>query len=250
MFRAAEQFAIKRGFKPATPTFFAIEVDRFESITAHSLEEFKTCFDSLPKHERISSTQRFSRKDAELWVEVKCSGNGLNVSTQCGDADLVRLLHEQLRSDFGLQKAPLPSADPRRAIYPQPTAFLGRHFDDRAGRLAAKIREFLRLLGIEAVEGEGYEAGQIPAKVESLIDGREMYIGLVTRNPEHDWIIAEVGYARGKGKHIIVIVEEDANFNPTILGADFEQIRFVGDQIEQSFTKLLLEFRSIGVRIA
>jgi hypothetical protein len=126
---------------------------------------------------------------------------------------------------------------------------LGRHFDNRAAALGRSVKEFLSLLAIEVVEGEAYSAQRIPAKVESLIDSQEIYIGLVTKNPEHDWIIAEVAYARGKGKHIVLILEEGANFNPTILGRDFEQIRFSGDTVEKTFTKLLREFRSIGLQI-
>ena len=250
MFRAVEEFAIKREFKPITPTNFAIQIDSFETLTAHSLEEFQTAYKSLPKYERITSMQWFYKKGVPLIINVSCRGNLLGISTDSPEADVVRLLHEQLRSDFGLRKAPRPVPDPRRATYPQPTVFLGRHFDERADALGGKVREFLSLLGVDVVEGEAYAAQRIPAKVESLIDGKEIYIGLITKNPEHDWITAEVAYARGKDKHVILIVEEGVNFNPTILGRDFEQIRFSGDRIEQSFTKLLREFRSIGVRIA
>jgi hypothetical protein len=81
------------------------------------------------------------------------------------------------------------------------------------------------------------------------IDAQDIYLGLVTVNPEHDWLIAEGSYARGKGKHIIVVAEEGAKFNPTILGRDFEQIRFAGTNIEEGFIKLLQEFRHIGLRL-
>jgi hypothetical protein len=248
-FNAVDKFASKRKMKPAGGTFFAINVDSFEDATAHSLAELHTLCKSTPKLEEIHSQQMFEKGGVWLNVTVRCRGNLFRVSVN-SDPDLVRLLHEELRSDFGLKKRPVPLADGKRATYPQPTVFLGRHFDKRAGDLGRKLKEFLSLLGMEVVEGEAYEAQRIPAKVESLIDGKEVYIGLVTKNPEHEWITAEVAYARGKGKHIIVIVEEGSNFNPTILGRDFEQIRFSGDRVEESFTKLLREFRNIGVRIA
>jgi hypothetical protein len=249
LFNEIEKFALKRKMQRGGINFFAINVDPSEEATADSLEEFQTLCKSTPKLEEIHSQQMFVKKDVWLIVNVTCRGNLFRVSVDAVP-DVVRLLHEELRSDFGLKKRPIPLADTKRATYPQPTVFLGRHFDKRAGDLGRMVKEFLYLLGIDVVEGEPYEAQRIPLKVESLIDGKEIYIGLVTKNPEHDWITAEVAYARGKGKQIIVIVEEGSNFNPTILGRDFEQIRFSGDRIEEAFTKLLREFRNIGIRIS
>src|ERR1041385_4983570 len=95
LFRTAEEFAIKRKLERTSPTVFTIKIDVFESITAHSLEEFRTCFKSLPKYETISTIQYFTKKDESLWVEVYCAGNSLKLSVDSKDADLVRLLHEQ-----------------------------------------------------------------------------------------------------------------------------------------------------------
>jgi len=99
------------------------------------------------------------------------------------------------------------------------------------------------------VEAERYTAQAIPDKVLCLIERQAIYLGLITKNPEHDWITGEASYAHGKAKHVILITEEGAGFNPTIFGKDYEQIRFGGDAIETSFIKLLEEFRDIGLRI-
>ena len=188
------------------------------------------------------------KKQRLLLVEIGRYRGTVDVSVDFPEADIVRLLQEQLRVDFQLQKAPIPSSDARRAIYPQPTVFLGRHFDERAVAIAQKLKEFLRLAGLNVIEGEQYTAQSIPTKVMERIDAQDIYIGLITSNPEHDWLIAEVSYARGKGKHIVVIAEQGSKFNPTVLGHDFEQIRFLDANIEQSFIPLLQEFRGIGVR--
>jgi hypothetical protein len=251
VFAAVETFALKRGFKttPTLPYAIGITVDPFESITAHSLEEFQDVFKSLPKFESVNGSQWYAKKDLLLQIRVSHSRNVIEVYVDCRDPDIVRLAQEQLKSDFGLRKAPLPSPDSKRATYPQPTVFLGRHFDERASALAQKLMQFLYLIGIDVIEAERYTAQAIPHKVLSLIDRQAIYLGLVTKNPEHDWITGEASYAHGKAKHVILVTEEGAKFNPTILGKDYEQIRFAGDAIETSFIKLLEEFRDIGLRI-
>lgn len=251
IFGAVEAFASKRGFEKSKNLPYAIEitVDPFESITAHSLEEFREVFKSLRKFEHLSGTQWYATKDLFLLVEITCSRNIIEVKVDCENPDIVRLAQEQLKSDFGLRKSPVPQPDFQRATYPQPTVFLGRHFDERASAMAQKLIRFLSLLGVDVIEAERYAAQAIPSKVLSLIDRQAIYLGLVTKNREHDWITGEASYAHGKAKHVILITEEGAGFNPTILGKDYEQIRFVDDAIESSFTKLLEEFRDIGLRI-
>jgi hypothetical protein len=135
VFGRIESFASKRNMKNRTglpvgpPYEITIDVDPSETIATHSLEEFR-------------------ESGEHLAVDVSYGGRFLEVSVDCRDADIVTLLQEQLRSDFGLQKAPVPPPDKQRATYPQPTVFLGRHFDERAAGMAQKLRQFLSLLGL------------------------------------------------------------------------------------------------------
>lgn len=114
--------------------------------------------------------------------------------------------------------------------------------------LQIPLREFLRLLGFDVVEGEHYSSQPIPEKVRARIDDQSLYLALITNAERHDWLTAEAAYALGKDKHVIVLIEEGTKFNPTILGTDLEQIRFPVDTVERSFISLLREFRDIGVR--
>ncbi len=248
LFSAVEAFAYERKMERVSGRF-TVERDEFETITAHSLEEFRSVFKSPIKFERLFTAQSFKKKDVSLGVEVSSRGHSLTITVKSNDPDLVTLGQNRFKVDFRLQKPPVPLADSLRATYPQPTIFLGRHFDEGAAATAGTLKQFLSLLSIEVVEGEAYSARPIPAKVEALIDGQELYLGLVTKNSEHDWITAEAAYARGKSKLIILVVEEGTSFNPTIIGRDFEQIRFPSGRIEQSFIKLLQEFRAIGLPI-
>jgi len=105
----------------------------------------------------------------------------------------------------------------------------------------------MELLRFDVKEAEEYRALRIPEKVQSLIKGQDIYVGLVTGKREHEWLIAEAGFAQGQDRHVIMVVEDGAGFNPTIQGRDYEQIPFPPDHVEKSFIKLMQEFRSLGI---
>jgi hypothetical protein len=71
---------------------------------------------------------------------------------------------------------------------------------------------------------------------------------LITGQRDHAWLQAEPAYAKGRGKHIILIVQEDSGYNPTILGTDLEQIRFPRGQVEKAFIPILQELQNVRVR--
>ena len=91
----------------------------------------------------------------------------------------------------------------------------------------------MELLRFDVQEADEYRALPIPEKVQKLIERQDIYVGLVTGNREHSWLIAEAAYAQGKDRHIIMVVEEGSAFNPTIRGRDYEQILFPRDSIEK-----------------
>lgn len=161
---------------------------------------------------------------------------------------MVSAAHTFIKDTFQFRNPEVPLPDARRAIYPQPTVFVGRHFDSSGDESFSGLSKFLRMLGFDVRQGEEYRSESIPKKVAARIDGQDLYICLVTGVREHDWLIAEAAYAKGRGKHIILLLEESATFNPTILGRDLEQIRFPPSHIEKSFIPLMGEFRSIGVQ--
>ena len=109
------------------------------------------------------------------------------------------------------------------------------------------MNNYLRLLGFSVVDAERYQAESIPEKVKRLIDGQDIYLGLVVGEREHNWLVAESAYAQGKEKHVILVIEEGSKFHPAIHGRDMEQIPFSRGHIEQSFTRLLEEFRGVGI---
>jgi hypothetical protein len=88
------------------------------------------------------------------------------------------------------------------------------------------------------VEGSGYEARDIPAKVEERLRAQDIFICLVTPG-DHHWILSEASFAKALGKYVIVLCVEGLPFNKGIFGADYEYIAFPADCVEKAFCDLL-----------
>ena len=244
-------FADERKMKVAGTGYFKMEFDPFEEIHTDSLQEFLRISERMPRYEVIVTRQAFGKEDTATFFEIYIDWrrNMISIDIESTNIDLVAAVHAYCASTFQLRKRSLPLASPSRARYPQPKIFLGRHFDASGDKSAASLRRFLHLLGFDVVEGERYTSQTIPEKVRSRIDDQALYLALITTARTHDWLTAEAAYALGKDKHVVLLVEEGAKFNPTILGQDLEQIRFPADSVEKSFVPLLCEFRDIGVRL-
>jgi hypothetical protein len=116
--------------------------------------------------------------------------------------------------------------------------FLAHRFDDRGKAAADALGRFLRCLGFEVREGEGYEAREIPAKVSDRIAATDTFICVVTQG-NHSWILSEISFAKGLKKRVLLLCEEGVAFNGGILGKDYEYIPFPPGLIEKAFTGIL-----------
>ena len=249
LWEGVRTFAAERGMPAKDSGYFNLETSASEEILTDSIEEFLKIIKITPTFQVLVSSQEFGKRPGKhLSIYIDIRGGGISISAESPDVDLVAATHAHLTSNFGLRKRHLPLPTPSRATYPQPKIFLGRHFDARSEKTVAPLRHLLYLLGFDVLEGEAYNSRSIPEKVKSRIDQQPIYLAVVTNAESHDWLIAEAAYALGKDKHIILLVEDRAKFNPTILGKDLEQIRFPVELVEKSFTKLLEEFRDLGVR--
>ena len=249
LWEGVRAFAAERGMLTKDAGYFKLETSASEEIFTESIAEFLKIIKITPTFEVLFSRQRFGKGSGKhVSVDIDMRGGRISISAESTDVDLVSAIHAHLASNFGLRKRQLLSPTASRATYPQPKVFLGRHFDARSEKTVAPLRHLLHLLGFDVLESEAYNSRSIPEKVKSRIEEQPIYLALVTNAESHDWLIAEAAYALGKDKHIILLVEDEAKFNPTILGKDLEQIRFPVELVEKSFTKLLEEFRDIGVR--
>ncbi len=226
-----------------------ITFNKYESATAASFEEFVAALKKNPRFTffYLEAIFRAEKPEKAIRFTINFKGYSVEVTVQSNDDDLAIVAHSFVRDEFRLGNPSIPDVDRERERNLQATIFLGRHFEEDANKPSASLTTFLSLLGFRVVTAEKYTAEAIPNKVKKLIDEQYIYIGLVTSNREHSWLISESAYAQGKGKHVMMVVEDGANFNPAISGKDYERIPIEKGHVEQSFIKLLQEFRSVGI---
>jgi hypothetical protein len=191
-----------------------VTFNQYESASTGSFDEFLTAIKKNPRFNyfNIEIIYRTDKREKSIKFQIKFRGDKIEVAIESSDDDLGIVAHSFIREEFGLSNPSFPDVDQERVKNLQATIFLGRHFDDDSEQPAARLREFLVLLGFKVVEGDKYRAEPIPEKVKKLIDGQAIYMGLVIGNREHVWLVAESAYARGKGMHIISVWPETAVF--------------------------------------
>lgn len=232
----------------STLTQFIIIENKYNSYSFGSIEEFIELLQKLPYMNYFHTKLRFIKNNDDIYLYFTYNARSIDVSVDTKDNDFLETLHNFIKENFNLDNPYLNSDDQNRAFYPNPTIFIGRHFDENASLKYRKLSDFLTQIGFSIKEGEDYSSSSIPEQVKSRINSQDIFIALITGDKNHDWIVSEASYAHGRDKHIILIIENGSSFNPSILGNDLEQIRFSADCIEKSFHKLIREFISINVK--
>lgn len=248
-FNSLMEYMDDRNFelKQRSLTQFKIIENKYNAYSSESIEEFIELLQKLPYITYFESRLHFIKND-NVYLKFIYNARSIDISVDTKDNDFLETLHNFIKQNFNLDNPNLNSDDQKRAFYPNPTIFIGRHFDENASLKYRTLSDFLTLLGFTVKEGEDYASTSIPEQVKSRINSQDIFIALITGDNSHEWIMSETSYAHGKDKHIILIVENGSNFNPSILGNDLEQIRFSPECIEKSFHKLIREFISINVK--
>lgn len=249
---AVVDFAAKRLLKPSEDIkdIFSITINDFEYVNCDGIEELVGILRKTPVYSRFTCRNSFRGKRPEqfLYTGVTFNNREVEVDVSSKDVDLVEATHRFIKDTFNLRNPEFPTSPDDRAKYLHPTIFIGRHFDDVGNEYYKKLSSFLELLGFNVTQGEEYTSQSIPEKVKARINNQDIFLLIVSGDREHEWLIAEPSYALGKGKHLILLAEKKAIYKPTILGQDLEQVLFDSGHIEQTFTPLLREFRSIRIR--
>jgi hypothetical protein len=134
-------------------------------------------------------------------------------------------------------------------------AFVGRSFlkeDEPVWNDIRKILQSIRPIGFEFEDASEAQPRPISKKVRDGIDRNDVYVGILTRryliNREavsssnvvaderwrsSDWIVQESGYALGRSKRVIMLLENGVDFPKSDLDADQERILFDRREIVQ-----------------
>jgi tetratricopeptide (TPR) repeat protein len=161
------------------------------------------------------------------------------------------------------------------------SAFVGRSFADEDKRLWQDFREILegfKPLGFDFEDASATEPRSVSEKVRVRIDRNPVYIGILSRRrpvvpdptrqtgwqraeaafkpqapsqwTSSEWIVEEVGFAMGRDKVVLLLIEDGVVFPKSDLGADTEYISFARDNLQSAQRKLTQFFSSfIGERL-
>lgn len=139
-------------------------------------------------------------------------------------------------------------------------AFVGHSFEEKDKQLVDKIIKFLESTGIKCQTGERAQNKSVAEKVKRMILEDEIFIGIFTRDKEivskkgkfkslfpsnskekfyttSNWVIQESGYAIGKDRELIFLVESGIYKFPELQG-DLEILYFHRESLEETFLKL------------
>lgn len=242
------EFTHLRGYTESDFESHRVIFDRCETVATRDFNELVSLIRKRPRFQSLSiKLDLLNENQKKISFELRFSELRFEIEIDAEDDDVVVAMHNSIRDEFGLRNPTVPINESGRPKHLHATVFIGRHFDERGNEVGSLVRRFVYLLRFDVSEADEYRAMQIPEKVKLLIKRPDIYLGIVTGNREHGWIVAESSYAAGLGKHIILLVEEGLEFNPTFQGHDFEQIRFPKGHVEKAFIKLLSEFRSLGI---
>ena len=250
-FRAIEDFALKRGMildvnmRPE----YDLHLNKYEAAHPDSFGEFLSVlkqssgFDSF----RVRLPFLNTKNSEKITFRVIYDSGNIYIGIYGSDDDTIIAAHDFIRKEWRLSNPPIHKREEGRPRNLQATIFLGKHFDAESETPSRVLRQFLELLRFDVQEADEYRATIIPDKVKKLIERQDIYVGLVTGKRDHAWLTAEAAFAHGKDRHVIMVIEEGSDFNPTIQGHDYEQIRFPSKLVEKSFIGLMQEFRSLGI---
>lgn len=147
------------------------------------------------------------------------------------------------------------------------SAFVGRSFLDADKKVWHDLRDILdslKTMGFEYEDGKEGQIRPISEKVRELILRHEIYIGVLTKRfpiwdvpiswherwmyplgsytpkkwTTSEWVIEEVGFAIGKDRKILLLIEKDVNFPTTDLDGDTQWILFNRENLSASQTEI------------
>ena len=214
-------------------------IDRTRTLTASTWKDFLAILNRNPNPERIALLSHWkSDKYVDVGISIVVSRREIEVQVDSMDPAVLELIHRQLQENFHASNA-APEKSPslsRRSL--KKTVFLAHRFDEQGRSTTAAVRKILQACGFSVVEGESYEARDVPAKIAERIETQDILLAVITPG-DSVWIASEVAFAHGKKKYIVFFAEEGTDVKKGILGADYEHLTFPRGNVEKAFSDLL-----------
>ena len=191
-----------------------------------------------PQEVNVHSHWKNKKGKQEIMWGIRLTSSSITLDIEADDLTFLDGLHEQSRRIFQASN-PTPEKSPYLSRYNlKKTIFMAHRFDESGRNISAALEKLLRRIGFQIVEGEGYEARDIPQKIKDRIFSQDIFLCLVTPG-DSSWIIGETTFAMAHNKYIIIICEDGIDFKKGIIGTDYEHITFPKGNIEKSFSDIV-----------
>lgn len=218
---------------------YVVHLPDSRTLGTRNYTEFVETLSRSPRPERVFAHSHWDTgKTGDLACIVTLSPRSLDVEVESSDLNLVAGTHDTVRQIFRASNPPKERSPLLQRYNLKKSVFLAHRFDDKGNSAAESLGRFLRRLGFDVAEGEGYEAREVPAKVAERISAQDIFLCLATPG-DHSWILSEAGFAKGLKKYVIVICEEGVTLNKGILGSDYEYMTYPPGCIEKTYSGLL-----------
>jgi hypothetical protein len=128
--------------------------------------------------------------------------------------------------------------------------FLAFSFRPEDKDLVGQVGRLLASQHITTMTGEGLGGEQLTPAVQDRIDKCDALVGLATRRDQkqaggyttHQWVLDEIGYARGQKKRAIAVVE-----NGVDVGGMYQPHEYIALDMAQPLTALLHLSETLGL---
>lgn len=207
------------------------------SLHVNTTQEFLACLDQYPTPTRTSTHTHWKKGEQDVAETIGVDRSTIFVSVKADDLTIVGGLHDKIAKIFQARN-PVVEGQAVSRFDLKPTVFLAHRFDDQGKQYAGVLCRFMQLLGFEVIEGEGYEARDIPAKVAERIRTQDIFVCLVSEG-DPTWLLTEAAFAKGLAKYLVMLVQDDLPLKKGIIGQDYEHMTFPRGIVEKAFTNLL-----------
>lgn len=216
---------------------FTVRLLNDRTLRTNTSQEFLSLLNQYPTPQSTYTHCHWDKKDQEVVLTIEVRRSGIEATVRSDDPTTLAGLHDKIAEIFQARNPVVENGATSRYDL-RPTVFLAHRFDEEGKRYAEVVGRFLRQLGFEVLQGEGYEARNIPEKVADRIRAQDIFLCLVSEG-DPTWILSEASFAKGLSKYVVILVQDDLLFKKGIIGADYEHVTFPKNFVEKAFTDLL-----------